>query len=112
MIQLYNLAALICIVLGVMALLKPDVLARLLSLRPNGLAGSAEIRATYGGMLIGMAALGLISQHPMVFITLAIGWLSAASVRLFAIIYRPSNMAMLAGVAVEGTIGLLFISAW
>ena len=67
---------------GLYAIVKPLKVAKLVGVTPNGKRGISEIRATYGGWVLGLAAFTLWSNTPVVFYCLGIGWIGAALLRI------------------------------
>ena len=71
----------------------------------------SEVRATYGGIFMGMSLYALVSQEPHAFLALAAAWLMAGFARIFsAVIDRAPTSANLVGIVVELAIGSLV--AW
>lgn len=82
-----NLATLITLGFGIWAVFKPGEYSRLLLLKPYKEAGIAEIRANYGGWIIGFAGFVLWAQNDQHFICLSVAWLTTAIVRLTSCIW-------------------------
>ena len=108
--QVANLAALVTLGLGLMALARPDIAARLVSVLPQGSMGKSEIRGTYGGLFFAMGLVTLISQNHRMFGLLAAAWLGAAGGRLFSL-WSDSNRELrnVGGIAFEAALGLLLL---
>jgi hypothetical protein len=83
---LNNAGALVTTGLGVMARVRPSLAATFVSIRPEGLLGVSEIRATYGGLF---AALGRT---------------------LSVVVDRNVAAKNLGGIAFEAAIGLLLLA--
>ena len=77
-----TIASVITVALGITALISPLTIAQLVNIKPDGLTGIAEIRATYGGFFLGLGASALYFNSRIVFIAVAIAWLSAAFGRI------------------------------
>ena len=106
-----TIASTIAIALGIAALVSPLKIAQLVNIKPDGLTGIAEIRATYGGFFFGLGASALYFNSRIVFIAVGIAWLSAAFGRIISMICdRSTNLKNIAGVLFESVIGLLFIA--
>lgn len=102
------LGALACLSLGVMGLLAPMQAARLVGLAPVGRLGVSELRATYGGLFIGMGLACLVLDSPPAYGVAAAAWLGAAAGRgLSIVIDRNLSRMNIGGVLVEATIGVL-----
>jgi hypothetical protein len=50
-----NIGAAITLALGILGLLSPASAAKLVGIQPDGVLGVSEIRATYGGLFIGLS---------------------------------------------------------
>lgn len=104
-LSLPNLGALITLGLGVLALVRPQVTARFVNLRPQGKIGLSELRATYGGLFAALGAFALLHQSPTVFTTLGIAWAGAAMGRLVSILVDGNHsLENIGGVVFEGAI--------
>ena len=103
--------ALATLALGLAGLLLPARVAPLVGLMPIGGPGLAEVRATYGGLFIGLGAACLLTDHRAACATAAAGWLGAALARLFSMVRDPRDPARkAAGLVVEGGIGLMLLT--
>jgi len=103
--------ALATLALGMAGLLLPTRIAALVGLTPIGGPGLAEVRATYGGLFIGLGAACLLADHPAACATAAAGWLGAALARLSSMVRdrrEPAKNA--AGLVIEGGIGLMLLT--
>jgi hypothetical protein len=107
---LHNAAALITAALGLMGLLLPTKAAQLTSIRPEGLLGTSEIRATYGGFFLALGAYALYAQADIVFAVAGVAWLGAAGGRLLSVVVDRSVSAKnLAAVVFEAAVGGMLI---
>lgn len=104
------LGAVLTGVLGFIALVRPMSIARFVSILPSGKLGVSEIRATYGGFFFGLAIFALCSQEPMAYVSLGIGWLSAAVVRLLTVAFHHRSPKNIVAVVFEAIIGCLCLS--
>lgn len=109
-VSLANLGILISLLLALLAVFRVDLIQSFVSIRAVGKEGVSEIRATYGGFFLGISIYALISQSPMVFNLIGIGWLSAALVRLLSILSQGYTLRNLGGVVFEALVGLLCLS--
>lgn len=98
--------------LGVLGLVAPSRVAKLVSIVPEGKLGASEIRATYGGLFIGLGAGCLWVQKPEVYFVVGLAWLLAAASRIlsFALDHSFSGKNM-GGVIMEAGIGLLLVAS-
>lgn len=107
------IAALASLTLGLLGFIAPQIALKLVGLNKDpALAHSvSEVRATYGGIFMGMSLYALLSQEPHAFLTLAAAWLMAGFARILsAVIDRAPTPANFAGIVVELAIGGLV--AW
>lgn len=106
-----NAGALITLVLGFLALVYPNVIARFVSVEPIGLTGVAEVRATYGGFFAALGGVCLYSQSSTIFFVTGVAWFGAALGRALSVLmdrsYAPKNLA---GILFEAGIGTLLIA--
>lgn len=106
-----NIGATITLLLGLVAIFKPSVIEGFVSIKGIGKEGKSEVRATYGGFFAGIALYAIIIQNPIIFITLGIGWLSAAVVRLMTFSFGNATPKNIGGVIFESVIGLFCLSS-
>jgi hypothetical protein len=105
------LGALACLALGVLGLLAPMQAARLVGLTPVGRLGVSELRATYGGLFIGMGLACLALDSPAAYGVAGAAWLGAAVGRGVSMaIDRNASRANAGAVLLEGMIGALLAS--
>jgi hypothetical protein len=106
-----NAGAFITFVLGLLALAYPNVIAKFVSVKPIGLTGVSEVRATYGGFFVALGGLCLYSQSSTVFLVAGVAWLGAALGRGLSVLmdrsYAPKNLA---GILFESGIGTLLLA--
>ena len=106
-----NAGALITLVLGLIALVSPNVIAKFVSVEPIGLTGISEVRATYGGFFAALGAVCLYSQSSTVFLVTGVAWCGAALGRGLSVLmdrsYAPKNLA---GILFETGIGTLLLA--
>jgi Domain of unknown function (DUF4345) len=107
------IAAFASLALGLLGFIAPHRAMNLVGLNMDpALAHSvSEVRATYGGIFMGMSLYALVSQEPHAFLALAAAWLMAGFARILsAAIDRAPTPANFAGIVVELAIGGLV--AW
>lgn len=105
------IGATIILVLGLLGLIMPHQVSRTIGIKPVGRLGLSEVRATYGGLFIGLGLACLIFRTPELFAAVGIAWIAAALVRLGSIRFDGSRSSTnMAGLAVEAVIGLLLLA--
>jgi hypothetical protein len=104
-----NGGAVITTLLGVLALLFPSSVARVLGVEARNPLGSSELRATYGGFFIGLGVGCWLAQSSVVF---GGAWCTAGCIRLLTICFERSlSSENVVGAAVELAIGFAMLSA-
>lgn len=97
--------------LGVMGLVAPGIAATFTSIRPQGLVGRSEIRATYGGFFCGIGAMCLVLQSPDAYLIAGVAWVGAAVGRSFSLVVdRSWGAKNLGGIGFEAAIGGLLLA--
>jgi hypothetical protein len=81
---LQQVGASITALFGILAIVKPNLVAKIIGLIPKGKRGISEIRAVYGGWIFGLGGYALWSQSEEVFFCLGIGWIGAGLVRIIS----------------------------
>ncbi|HSG90107.1 MAG TPA: DUF4345 family protein [Pseudomonadales bacterium] len=106
-----NAGAVLTLGLGLVGLFAPGVLARQLSLTPVGRLGVSEIRATFGGLLAGLATTVLIAQDRSLFALVGAGWVGAAVGRMLSYVRDGSHEAKnVAAIGMELLLGYLLLA--
>lgn len=105
-----NLGALITLLLGMLALIRTDLIQRFVSIRGIGKEGLSEVKATYGGFFISIALYALILQSYTAFTVLGAGWLGAALIRLVTLLQGAFTWKNLGGVIFEALVGCLCLA--
>ncbi len=109
--MLATLGALITVALGLLGALAPATVARLVGVQPVGGVGLSEVRATYGGLFLGLGGACLVLQSPVAWLVAGIAWVGAALMRLPSLVLdKGSYPKALGGFALELTVGLLLLS--
>ncbi len=106
-----NIGAFITLLLGLLAIIFPMKIEKFVSIQGIGKEGKSEVRATYGGFFAGIAIYAIATQNTVVFITIGIGWLSAAIIRAVSLAFGSYTHKNIGGVFFEAFIGLLCISS-
>lgn len=106
-----NTGALITLALGLLGMVTPSVAAKLVSIEPIGLTGISEVRATYGGLFVGLGGVCLYSQSSTVFFAVGVAVLGAAVGRGVSVLvdhsYAPKNLG---GMIFEASMGALLLA--
>jgi Domain of unknown function (DUF4345) len=110
-IQIINsIGAFIFVLLGVVGFFFPDLIARFVGIIAGKDRGKSEIRATYGGVFLGVGASALYFQETNVFTAIGIGWALAAVARILGILvdkeYHKLNFG---GVLFETAVAILLL---
>lgn len=96
--------------LGLMGLSNPMMVARLVGIMPTAPHGLSEIRATYGGLFIGLGGLALYAQDPKIYAAVGCGWMGAAIGRICSIVVdRQMSKMNIGGIVLEGVIATLLL---
>jgi hypothetical protein len=107
-----NLAAVLTLGLGIAALAFPIFIAEQLGIEAKASLGRSEVRATHGGLFIGLGAVCLWLQSPEAFLVAGVAWAAAACGRVVSmLIERELKGKNLVGIFVEGGIGGLFLAS-
>lgn len=104
------LGASISVVAGVLGLLFPARVSRVVGVELPGRLGMSEFRATYGGLFIGagVAVLALGSREAA--LVLGLAWLGAFAARLLSVaLDRSTSRENMAGLAIEAAVGALLV---
>lgn len=83
--NLQNILAAATLVFGIFCFIAPRQVAKLVGWTIEDLKGLIEIRAVYGGFLVGMSAAALLLDTQEAFIVLGGGWLSAGVARFLSL---------------------------
>lgn len=103
------LGCLTTIALGLLGAFAPSKAALLVSIEPKGKTGLSEVRATYGGLFLGMGLTSLVLQTKSAFTVAAACWLGAALLRMASLgLDRSRSVKNLRAIGVETGIGVLF----
>lgn len=94
---------------GVLGLVKPTAVYGLTGLTATGKRGISEIRASFGGLFIGLGLAPLFLGEPA-YQMLGIGYLALGAARLFAIFYDGTmEKTNLINLAIEIVFGLILV---
>ncbi len=107
------LGSVLTMVLGLVGLSKPAFFMRICGFAPPSSLGTLEIRAIFGGCLLTLGAVCLLTAAPAAYLTAGLLWLASASVKLvFMRIDKVPLRALLAGLAGDLPVGLLMLSGF
>ena len=107
-----TLGAALSIALGLFGLLFPHRAAKLVAVQPLGRLGISEMRATYGGLFIGLGLACLYLQYPSAYFVGGAAWLGAAAGRLISVVVDASFSAKnFGGICLEDFIGSALVYA-
>jgi hypothetical protein len=108
--SLNTIASFVCIALGLLGMLAPHFVAEMVGIMADDPRGATEVRATYGGLFLGVGLAAFLAQDRAAFVTLGCGWFGAAAARVFGM-YRDGSMSGLnvGGVVMEAVIGTMFL---
>ena len=111
MMLLPNCGAVVTVVLGCLGLLFPNAVGRVLGIEPDRPMGISELRATYGGVFLGLGIGCLVAQSVPVFTVVGAAWCAAAVARIVSCaVDGGQTRHNLAGVGVEAGIGLAMLA--
>lgn len=97
--------------LGLMGLVRPDLVSRMVGIEAVSQLGKSEVRATYGGVFVGLGASCLWLQSTEAFLVVGIAWSTAALVRTADMVFeREFSSKNIGGVGIEGGVGAMFLS--
>jgi hypothetical protein len=97
--------------LGILGLTAPTMTAELVGLVAESKLGRSEMRATFGGLFVGLGGACVWLQSPDAYVVVGLGWGAAAVARVVAIIVQDAFLATnVGGILLEGGIGLLLVA--
>ncbi|MFM7252265.1 MAG: DUF4345 family protein [Ilumatobacteraceae bacterium] len=104
------LGAAISITAGLLGLLWPRAVSRVIGLHIQGRLGLSEVRATYGGLFIGAGLAVILIGNRDAALVLGAAWAGAFLARAVSFaIDRSRTKENIAGLAIEATIALLLL---
>jgi Domain of unknown function (DUF4345) len=105
-----SIGAAVFVILGTVGFFFPHFIAKFVGIIPDEGRGKSEIRATYGGVFLGVGASALYFQDINVFTAVGIGWALAAVARILGILvdkeYHKLNFG---GVIFETVVAILLL---
>lgn len=103
-------APLLCLLMGIAALLKPERIAAQVGLAAAGPLGRSELRAVFGGVFVGIAFACLVVATPGAYVAGGAAFLGGAAAKLLtAALERDVFPAALLGLVVDVVLGALFL---
>jgi hypothetical protein len=106
------IGAVISIVAGLLGLMWPAHVSRTIGLEIPGRLGMSEVRATYGGLFIGMGIAVVLVASRDAALVLGAAWAGAFVARAISfVIDRSRTKENIAGLLVEGVMAILLILA-
>jgi hypothetical protein len=109
------IAQLISLALGVLGFASPATAIKLVGLRldPDLPHSISEVRATYGGIFLGMSLYALVSAEPHACLALASAWGMAGVSRILSAIFDGAMTgANAGGIVLELAVGVLVALPW
>lgn len=104
------IAAAITLGLGIAAICFPSFMAERVGIGAPDSFGRSEVRATYGGLFVGLGAVCLWLQSQEAFLVAGIAWAAAAAARVLSmLVERDVSGKNWLGILVEGGIGGLIL---
>jgi len=104
--------AVLSIVAGCLGLIWPKQVSRTIGLQIPGRLGTSEVRATYGGLFMGIGLAVVVLASSDAALVLGAAWAGAFVARsLSFFIDRSRSKENIAGLVVEGVMALLLILA-
>jgi hypothetical protein len=106
-----TIGSIVILALGLAGTIAPIQIAKFVSIGPNGLTGISEIRATYGGIFLGLGLTSLLSNGSSIAFAIGTGFACAAIIRALSALFEQSRAAQnLGGIAFEGFIAALLLA--
>jgi len=107
------LGSIATITLGIVGLVRPGFFMGVCGLEPSSHRGKLEMRAIFGGCLITLGAVCLITAAPAAYLMAGALWLASAAVKLMLMRFdKVSFWALLPGLAGDLPIGLSMLSGF
>ena len=105
-----HIGALISMAVGILGLLWPHTVSRVIGIQIPGRLGLSEVRATYGGLFVGAGLAVILVRSHGAAIVLGAAWAGAFFARLMSFVFdRSRTKENLTGLAIEATIAALLL---
>ena len=106
------IGAVISVIAGILGLLWPKQVSKVVGLNIPGQLGVSEFRATYGGLFIGGGLAALLLQSGDAATVLGSGWAGACVARAISIVVDKSrSKENMAGLVIEAVMASLLLLA-
>ena len=106
------IGAIVSVIAGVLGLLFPRQVSKVVGLQIPGLLGMSEFRATYGGLFIGGGVAVLAIRNGDAATVLGCGWGGAFVARAVSVVVDKSrSKENVAGLIIEATVAALLLLA-
>jgi len=107
------MGSVITMVLGGIGLVRPEFFLRICGLQPRTNMGTLEIRAVFGGCLITLGVVCLVSGAPFAYLLAGLLWLTSGGVKLTLMrVDKVSLRSMLLGLAGDIPLGVFMLSGY
>lgn len=104
------LGAAISMAAGILGLLRPRSVSRVIGLQIPGRLGVSEVRATYGGLFVGAGLAAILIGSRDAALVLGAAWAGAFSARTLSFVIDASRTKEnIAGLVIEATIAILLL---
>jgi hypothetical protein len=108
-----SLGVLALFTIGALGLLKPTFVASLAGVRADRPAGVMELRAVFGGLMLGMVAALVYIGSPIVYLTVGLAWTGAAIAKVISFFLdRPPLKDSLQGIISDLVCAGLLLSGY
>ena len=108
-----SLGVLALFTIGALGLLKPTFLASLAGVRADRPAGVMELRAVFGGLMLGMVAALVYIGSPVVYLTVGLAWTGATIAKVISFFLdRPPVKDSLQGIISDLVCAGLLLSGY
>ncbi len=105
-----DIAAVLTVLTGLVALIRPRAITGFTGLEPVGGRGITEIRTIFGALFVALGAVPLLTREPSTYWMLGVTYLSLAVVRTVSIFLdRSPERSNYISVAAELVLGILLV---
>ena len=105
--------AALSLALGIVGLLRPQIIATGAGVLVEGPHGLSELRALLGGILFSLGMVCLITREPAAFLAAAAAWLGAAVAKLISLaLDRPDPGKVVPGLVLDALIGFALLAGY
>lgn len=108
-----RIGAILSIILGLVGILKPQLITDNVEVRLDGPVGLSEARAAFGGIHFGLGLFALLSSQTPVYTAIGCAWLCAFLARIYSMVADKTTLQQtMPGFVVDGVLAVLFLSGW